>query len=396
MFESIAAAPPDPIMGLSDAFQQDPTPGKVNLTMGVYRDEQGQTPVLECVKLAEQHLLETEKTKGYLGIDGMPEYRKLAAELTLGELVSSERVVSCQTPGGTGALRVAADFLVKHTPRSRVWCSSPTWPNHISIFETAGLETLTYPYLGADRKSLDFNAWTLALENEGRAGDIICLHACCHNPTGIDPSAEQWSQIADLTARRGMLPLIDFAYHGFGQGLVEDRIAIAEIAKQHKEFMVCSSYSKNFGLYSERVGALLAICGTAAEPPRIASQIKQSVRSNYSNPPRHGGAIVATILADGSLRDLWLRELAGMRQRIHTVRQQFVGAMKKAGCEIDFSFLLDQSGMFSYSGLSPLQVDWLRANKGVYIVGSGRINVASITPDNIDALSSAITEATKL
>jgi aspartate aminotransferase len=396
MFESIAAAPPDPILGLTDAFLQDTRADKINLTIGVYRDDRGQTPVLKCVKQAEERLLQGEMTKGYLGIDGLPEFKKLASELTMGDLVPAGRIAACQAPGGTGALKVAADFLVKNVPQARVWCSTPTWPNHIGIFETAGLETKSYPYLGPDRKSLDFTGWIAALEQQGRAGDVICLHACCHNPTGIDPSEEQWEELAEFTAQRGMLPLMDFAYHGFGNGLTEDRIGLAAMMRHHAEMIVCSSYSKNFGLYSERVGALLAICPTEEAVPRVSSSIKQSVRSNYSNPPRHGGSIVATILGDAQLRSLWEEELTQMRERIHTVRLQFVEAMRQTGCEVDFSFLLSQRGMFSYSGLTPMQVDWLRTEKGIYIVGSGRINVAGITPHNIEILTSAIAEAVRI
>ncbi len=393
MLETLAAAPPDPILGLTDAFAQDPRADKVNLTIGVYRDEAGLTPILASVKQAEQRLLSDEKTKGYLGIDGLPEFRRLASELTLGEWVAADRVAACQTPGGTGALRVAADFLAKQMPHARVWYSTPTWPNHISIFEATGLATTPYPYLAADRKSLDFPAMLDQLEREGRAGDILLLHACCHNPTGIDPTAEQWAAIAELAAQRGMLPLIDFAYHGFGDGLDEDRVAIAEISKCHSEFLVCSSFSKNFGLYSERVGAVLAVTADADVATRVASNIKATVRSNYSNPPRHGGAIVATILGDAHLRQQWLGELAHMRGRIHAMRTLFVQQMEQTGCGVDFSFLLNQRGMFSYSGLTPMQVDWLRANRGIYIVGSGRINVAGITPANVEALTAAIAQA---
>ncbi len=393
MFETLASAPPDPILGLTDAFQQDSRADKINLTIGVYRNEAGQTPILECVKQAERRLLETEASKGYLGIDGLVEFRRLASELTLGDLVPGERVAACQTPGGTGALRVAADFLAKQNARARVWCSTPTWPNHNSIFESAGLETKAYPYLSADRKSLDFAAWLDQLEREGRPGDVLLVHACCHNPTGIDPNREQWSEISELAAQRGMLPLVDFAYHGFGDGLEEDRVALAEISQHHAEFLVCSSYSKNFGLYSERVGALLAVCSTADVASKAASNVKVAVRSNYSNPPRHGGAIVATILDDPQLRQQWLGELAQMRERIHSVRNQFVEAMKRTSSPVDFSFLLSQRGMFSYSGLSPMQVDWLRSNKGIYMVGSGRINVAGITSANIDRLTAAVAEA---
>lgn len=396
MFESIAAAPPDPILGLTDAFEQDKCPHKINLTSGVYRDESGLTPVLESVKQAERRLLDTETSKGYLGIDGLVEFRQQSAELTLGGLVSGDRVAACQTPGGTGALKVAADFLVKQSPHARVWCSTPTWPNHIGLFEISGFQTKAYPYLASDRKSLDFSAMLDVLEREGRAGDVICLHACCHNPTGVDPTLEQWTEIAEFTAQRGLLPLVDFAYQGFGDGLEEDRVSIAQLAQHHQEFLICSSYSKNFGLYSERVGTMLAVCPSAEAVPRVASNVKQSVRTNYSNPPRHGGAIVATILGDSKLRAQWHAELDGMRGRIQSVRREFVEAMRQTGCDVDFSFLLSQRGMFSYSGLSPMQVDWLRSNRSIYIVGSGRINVAGITSHNLEQLSAAIAEATRL
>ncbi len=393
MLELVAAAPPDPILGLTDSFQKDSRPEKINLTIGVYRDQEGNTPVLECVKRAEKLLLDGETSKGYLGIDGLPEYRRLASELTLGDFVNADRVVATQTPGGTGALRVSADFLSKNFHGSRVWCSTPTWPNHTSIFEAAGLETKAYPYLAADKRSLDLAGLLNTLEREGRRGDIICLHACCHNPTGIDPTDQQWEQIAELTARIGMFPIVDFAYHGFGDGLEEDRRGLEKLLKQHQELIVCSSYSKNFGLYSERVGAMLAVCSESAQSASVTSNVKQTIRTNYSNPPRHGAAIVATILGTPELRTLWLQELELMRTRIHSVRLQFVNAMKDRHCSTDFAFLLQQRGMFSYSGLTPMQVDWLRSEKGIYIVGSGRINVAGITPKNMDTLTAAIAEA---
>ncbi len=393
MFEIVAAAPPDPILGLGDAFQKDPRPNKINLTIGVYRDDAGRTPILKSVKQAEAKLLSDEATKGYLGIDGLAEFNRLAGELTMGGLVPANRIAAAQTPGGTGALKVAADFIYKSFPQARVWCSNPTWPNHFSVFEVAGLETKVYPYLAADKRGLDFNSLIETLEKEARAGDVICLHACCHNPSGIDPTPQQWSDISELTAQRGVLPLIDFAYHGFGDGLEEDRVGIKAIAAQHEEFLVCGSYSKNFGLYSERVGALLAICPHAETSAKVSSSIKQSIRANYSNPPRHGGAIVATILGDAELKSLWVSELTEMRERIHAVRQQFVDGMRSVGCKTDYSFLLAQRGMFSFSGLTPLQVDWLQKEKAIYMVGSGRINVAGITSTNLEPLCTAINEA---
>ncbi|MCA9195189.1 MAG: aspartate/tyrosine/aromatic aminotransferase [Planctomycetales bacterium] len=393
MFEAVSAAPPDPILGLGEAFLKDPRQHKVNLTIGVYKDAQGQTPVLDCVKKAETLILDQEKSKGYLGIDGLSEFNRLAAELSLGGIVPLSRIAVAQSPGGTGALKVAADFLSANFRGPRVWCSNPTWPNHISLFEVAGLSSQIYPYLAADKCSIDFASLLDKVEREGKVGDVICLHACCHNPSGLDPDAQQWAEIAELTAARGMLPLIDFAYHGFGDGLEEDRVALKAIADKHEEFILCSSFSKNFGLYSERVGAVMAVCKDDGSAERVSSRIKQAVRSNYSNPPRHGGAIVATVLGNATLRSAWELELAAMRNRIHDMRSAFVNGMKEAGCDVDFSFLLGQKGMFSFSGLTPMQVDWLRTEKAVYIVGSGRINVAGITPGNLMPLCQAITEA---
>lgn len=390
MFDSITPAPPDPILGLSEAFNQDDRPEKINLTIGVYRDDEGRTPVLECVKEAERRLLENESTKGYLGIDGLAAYNQAVRRLTLGEIVAADRVFVAQTPGGTGALKVAADFLRKNFSPTRVWISQPTWPNHVGIFDSAGLATESYPYLTADRTAVDVEAILEHIESEGRAGDVICLHACCHNPTGVDPTAEQWQAIAEATRRKAMLPLIDFAYHGFGDGLDEDRRGLVAIAKEHDEWLVCSSYSKNFSLYSERVGALQVICSTPQSVEKVAGSVKQSVRSNYSNPPRHGAAIVATILEAPQLRELWLSELHQMRDRIHRMRELFVEQMKATGCPADFSFLLDQRGMFSFSGLTPMQVDSLRTEHAIYIVGSGRINVAGITDENVERLTRAI------
>lgn len=393
MFETVAAQPPDPILGLSDTFQQDARPEKINLTIGVYRDEQGQTAVLGSVKAAERKLLENETTKGYLGIDGLQPFTECARDLTLGGLVPDERVAAFQSPGGTGALRIAADFLAANFHAPRVWISKPTWPNHNAIFEAAGFECLAHPYLAANGLSLDFSAMMDALQRDAKAGDVICLHACCHNPSGVDLDSTQWDELAEFTAKRGVLPLLDFAYHGFGDGLEEDRVALIALAKQHAEFLVCSSYSKNFGLYSERVGAMLAVCPSTDSAAKVSSSVKRVIRSNYSNPPRHGGAIVATILQDDSLKSQWLSELTAMRTRIHSARKQFVDGMQSKGAATDFSFLLEQRGMFSFSGLNPMQVDWLRKERAVYMVGSGRINVAGITPSNLDYLTTAIADA---
>ncbi|MFO1065783.1 MAG: amino acid aminotransferase [Pirellulales bacterium] len=393
MFESISAAPPDPILGLGEAFQKDTRPGKINLSIGVYQDENGRTAVLDSVKKAEARLLTSETTKGYLGIDGLKDFTRLATEMAVGSAVAAERVASVQSPGGTGALRVVADFLAQSYPSMRVWFSNPTWPNHLGIFQRAGLETKVHPYLSADKTSLDISGFMDALERDARPGDAVVLHACCHNPTGIDPTPAQWSEIAELLAQRGVLPILDFAYQGFGDGPEEDRIGLEKIAEQHEEFFVCSSFSKNFGLYSERVGAALGVTRDRDTAERLLSQLKQAVRVNYSNPPRHGAAVVSTILSDAALKAEWLQELTAMRSRIHGMRSKFVEGMREAGCDTDFSFLLSQKGMFSYSGLSPMHVDWLKSQKAIYMVGTGRINVAGITPSNLPILCRAITEA---
>ncbi|GIX00014.1 MAG: aromatic amino acid aminotransferase [Pirellulaceae bacterium] len=393
MFESVSAAPPDPILGLSEAFNKDDRPEKVNLTIGVYCDEQGRTPVLEVVKKAETRLLEKEATKTYLGIAGLPSFLAESMALVLGSDFDTGRVAAFQTPGGTAALRVAAEFLASSHCTSRVWLSQPTWPNHPSIFQAAGLRTETYNYLTPDRTAVDFSAMMEALEQQGRAGDAVCLHACCHNPTGADLTVDQWAELAELLSQRGMLPLVDFAYLGFGDGLQEDRQGLSQLLQRHEELIVCTSYSKNFGLYSERVAALLILTSNHVTTENVSSNVKRVVRPNYSNPPRHGGAIVAEVLGDNQLRQQWEAELAVMRDRINSVRHQLVERLQAHGAAKDFRFLLHQKGMFSFSGLSPLQVDWLRKEKGVYIVGSGRINVAGINSRNVDYVARSICEA---
>lgn len=300
MFEKVTAAPPDAILGLTETFKKDPRPGKVNLSVGVFKDDQGRTPVLKCVKEAERRLLEGEATKTYLSIEGSPEYGRAVRELMFGadhEIVKSGRACTAQCPGGTGALRVAADFLKKLFPSATVWFSAPTWPNHQGIFKSAGLNVASYPYFDAAKNSLDFDGLLSALKTVA-AGDVVCLHGCCHNPSGVDPTPAQWTQIADVLAERGALPLLDFAYQGFGRGLQEDAAGLLALARSGAELLVASSFSKNFGLYNERVGALTLVAKDAAAAETALSQIKTCVRTNYSNPPSHGGAIVAAVLAD--------------------------------------------------------------------------------------------------
>jgi aspartate/tyrosine/aromatic aminotransferase len=391
MFEDVLSAPPDPILGLSDAFRKDANPAKINLSVGVYQDEQGCTPILRCVKEAERRLLSTESSKEYLGIDGSAAYTAQVQQLLFGGETDPARCATAQTPGGTAALRVAADFLHRVFPTAQVWCSRPTWANHPGVFQAAGLAVDFYPYLHKDGRSLDFAGMIQALR-QAPAGDVICLHACCHNPTGVDPSLDEWRQIAQVLRERRLLPLVDFAYQGFGDGIEQDAAGLRELARVGLELLVCSSFSKNFGLYGERVGALCSLSANPESAAAVLSQIKAAIRANYSNPPMHGGAIVTTVLNDAELRALWEQEVGAMRERIHRMRLLFVDTLKKLGVKQDFSFLKTQRGMFSYSGLSPLQVDELRTRHAVYIVGSGRINVAGMTEANIPPLCRAIAD----
>lgn len=390
MFESITQAPPDAILGLTEAFAADTNPEKINLAVGVYKDASGQTPVLRCVKAAERKLVDSEKTKTYLGIEGLADYRAAVKTMLFGDKVDASHVAVVQTPGGTGGVRVAADFVASQFPRATVWVSNPTWENHVNIFAAAGLPTNPYRYLDASRTGLDFDAMIDDLRTKTSPGDVILLHACCHNPTGVDPTAEQWAAIAGVMAERRLLPLIDFAYQGFGKGLEEDAVGLRTVLKSCPELLVASSFSKNFGLYSERVGAAALVATSAASATAALSQLKRVVRSNYSNPPRHGAAVVATVLGDKELTQMWHDELAEMRDRISQMRSALVAALRDGGAKRDFSFLLDQSGMFSYTGLTPMQVDRLRSERSLYIVGSGRINVAGITPTNLPALAAAM------
>ena len=392
MFESISAAPADPILGLADLFRADDRPNKINLGIGVYKDETGKTPVLTSVKKAEQYLLENETTKNYLSIDGLADFARCTQELLFGKessLISDGRATTAQTPGGTGALRVAADFLANQTSVKRVWVSNPSWPNHKNVFNAAGLEVCEYHYYDAASHSLDFDNMVASLQ-EAKAGDVVLFHGCCHNPTGVDPSAEQWQQLAQLSQEKGWLPLFDFAYQGFARGLDEDAEGLRIFAASHQELIVASSFSKNFGLYNERVGALTLVAANSDIAKTAFSQVKYTIRANYSNPPSHGAAVVATILSNEALRTIWIQELTDMRQRIQRMRQLFVNTLAEKGAKQDFSFIIKQNGMFSFSGLTKDQVVRLREEFGVYAVNSGRVNVAGMTPDNMSALCEAI------
>ncbi|MHC4988046.1 MAG: amino acid aminotransferase [Planctomycetota bacterium] len=390
MFEKLEMAPADPILGLTEAFNNDCNPAKINLGVGVYKDETGITPVMNSVHKAEQIILDTEKSKGYLPIPGSPDYGKVVRELLFGA-ADAYPAATAHTPGGTGALRVAAQFLKKFYPDATVWVSDPTWPNHNGIFGDAGFTVDKYTYYNAQERSLNFEGMLASIQNMA-AGDIILLHACCHNPSGIDPTTEQWKQIAQVVNEKKLLPLVDFAYQGLGRGLDEDAEGLRILAAAVDEMVICSSFSKNFGLYRERVGAITLKSGSKAIIDKVFSNLKTIIRRIYSNPPSHGGAIVVTIMNDAALRAEWEKEVAQIRDRIAEMRTLFVDTLKAKGAQQDFSFLTTQYGMFSFSGLNPEQVKALKEKHSIYIVGSGRINVAGMTKANMDALCSAVAE----
>lgn len=392
MLTQVELAPPDPILGLTAAFKEDPREEKINLSVGVYQDESGTTPTLQSVIDAEKRLAAGRSQKSYLPIPGSPNYLKAVRELNFGAaspLVSGALVAGAHTPGGTGGLRVASDFIHRNLPRATVWLSDPTWPNHGGIFAAAGVPTKSYAYFDATNNALNFEAMLADLERVP-ANDVVLLHGCCHNPSGVDPTAEQWRKIAQLIAERGILPFMDFAYQGFGNGLEQDATGLREFSHRGQELVLVSSFSKNFGLYRERVGALSIVCPDETAAKAVQSQLNRCIRTNYSNPPAHGAAIVETILADASLRQHWTEELAIMRNRINGMRQQLVDALAAKGVPGDYSFMTRQRGMFSFSGLTKPQVEQLHNKYAIYIVGSGRINVAGLTPANVDRVAAAI------
>ncbi|PKH28922.1 amino acid aminotransferase [Shewanella sp. ALD9] len=394
IFSQVTLAPADPILGLTDAFKADTRSHKVNLGVGIYKDEAGQTPILSSVKKAEAILLETEKTKNYLGIEGVQAYNQVVQELLFGpesQIISDKRAVTAQAPGGTGALRVASEFLVRNTKSTTIWVSNPTWANHQNIFETAGLTVKEYRYYKAETHDMDFDSMLVDLANAD-AGDVVLLHGCCHNPTGIDLSIEQWTLVAKVCLEKSLLPLFDFAYQGFGAGLDEDAQGLRTVAAIVPELLIANSFSKNFGLYNERVGAVTIVAENQDDAVKSFSQIKKTIRANYSNPPAHGGLIVSTILADAALRQEWEIELTLMRERIAEMRSLFVESLKAEGVEQDFSFISRQNGMFSFSGLNKSQVARLKDEFAIYIVGSGRISVAGLTKNNIPAVCKAIAQ----
>jgi len=395
-FDAIGRVPGDPILGLMEAYAQDSNPRKFDLGVGVYKDAQGLTPIPEAVKIAEARLVERQDTKTYIGGHGNPLFGKVINELVLGAdsaLIAQQRTGATQTPGGTGALRLAADFIAQCLPGKGVWLSNPTWPIHETIFAAAGVKISHYPYVGSDNR-LDVDAM-LAVLNEVPKGDVVLLHACCHNPTGFDLSHDDWHRVLDVVRSRHLLPLIDFAYQGFGDGLEQDAWSTRLFAAELPELLITSSCSKNFGLYRDRTGALIVCAKTADKLIDIRSQLAHIARNLWSTPPDHGAAVVATILADPELKRRWADEVEAMRLRIAQLRSGLVEALEPHGLRERFAHIGVQRGMFSYTGLSPEQVKNLREHHSVYMVSSGRANVAGIDATRLDLLAEAIANVCK-
>lgn len=393
-FAQIELAPPDPIIGLTEAFNNDTNPKKVSLGAGVYQDGEGKVPILHVIRDAQERLLEKEETKNYMPIDGIPAYNQQAQALLLGadsSVLAAGRAVTVQALGGTGALKVGADFLKRFFPTSQVWISNPSWENHRQLFEAAGFTVNSYPYYDPKTRGLEF-ASMLDTLRKLPAGSIVVLHACCHNPTGVDPSREEWKRLVDVFQTTGLIPFFDIAYQGFGEGIDADAFAVRSFAEAGIPCLVAQSFSKSFALYRERVGALTVVTASKDEAKRVQSQLKRVIRTNYSSPASHGAQLVASVLADPAARGRWEGEVAEMRDRIRKMRELFVRRIREKGVEQDFSFIERQHGMFSYSELPRETVDRLRKEYSIYIVGSGRICVASLNEKNIDYVCEAIAE----
>lgn len=395
LFSAVPLAPRDPILGITEAYNADTRTTKVNLGVGVYYDENGKLPLLACVREAEEQLNASHAPRGYLPIDGIAAYNLAVQTLLFGadaQPIREKRAITAQALGGTGGLKIGADLLRRFTPAGTiVYISDPSWENHRAIFEAAGFEVRTYPYYEAATHGVNFSAM-LACLAEAPAGSVFVLHACCHNPTGVDLSNPQWAQVIDALKAHQHLPFLDIAYQGFGDGIEEDAAVLRSFAASGLPLLVSSSFSKSFSLYGERVGALTMVLPDADEAARVLSQLKRVIRSNYSNPPTHGGMVVQKVLNDNALRQLWFDELAAMRTRIKTMRQALVSGLQDAGVQRDFSFIAQQRGMFSYSGLSAEQVEALRTGHGVYAVSSGRICVAALNEHNIERVTKAIAQ----
>ena len=401
LFAAVELAPRDPILGLNELFAADKRTNKVNLGVGVYFDDDGKLPVLRCLAAAEKQLLESPTPKNYLPIDGIAAYDKAVRALVFGEgseAVAAGRIATAQTLGGTGGLKVTADFLRKLRPEAKVLISDPSWENHRALFTQAGFMVDTYPYYDAGDREADpprsaggvrADAMLAALD-AAPAGTVVVLHACCHNPTGADLTPGQWQQVAAVCASRSLVPVVDMAYQGFGDGIAADGEAVRQFLATGQQFFVSTSFSKSFSLYGERVGACSVVCGSADEAARVLSQLKIVIRANYSNPPTFGAQVVATVLTTPELRAMWEDELGGMRERIRTTRATLVRRLRDAGVKGDLDSITRQKGMFSYSGLSVEQMQRLRGEFGVYGLDSGRICVAAINSRNIDAVVAAL------
>lgn len=391
MFEQLKPVPTDPILGLMSEYKADTNPKKVDLSVGVYKNETGDTPVMRAVKKAEKIRLETETTKSYLGLAGDVQYNELMTSLVFGDhaTVKANRIKTAQTPGGTGSLRVAAEFIKRSNPNASIWVTNPTWANHFSIFGAAGLETKEFPYFDFDTMGLKFDEMVSTL-NTVPAGDVVLLHACCHNPSGMDLTLEQWQIVADISKKQGFTFLIDSAYQGFGKGLDEDAAGVRLLADQLDELLVCASCSKNFGLYRDRVGAFSVMTATAEQTEIAYSVALNVIRAIYSMPPAHGAAVVANILSNPELRALWEEELQEKRTRINGLRSYIVEKFKEHNVPGNFDFIAKQNGMFSFLGIDKEAIQTLKDDYSIYIVGSSRINVAGVNKSNADYLAKAL------
>ncbi len=392
LFAAIEMAPRDPILGITEAYNADQNPNKVNLGVGVYYDDNGKVPLLECVKKAEAQLMEKAAPRTYLPIEGLAAYDKAVQELVFGAdspVIQEKRAITVQAIGGTGALKLGADFLKRFSPNAQVFISDPSWENHRALFESAGFTVNNYPYYDPATRGVNFAGMLNALK-EMPAGSIVVLHACCHNPTGADLTEAQWTEVIQVVTQRGLVPFLDMAYQGFGDGIDEDGKVVRRFAAAGGPLFVSNSFSKSFSLYGERVGALSIVAASAEEAARVLSQLKRVVRTNYSNPPTHGSQVVAITLSTPALRKLWEDELAAMRVRIREMRQTMVQKLKEKAPAHNFDFVIQQRGMFSYSGLTKEQVARLRDEFSVYAVDTGRICVAALNSRNIDAVVDAI------
>jgi aromatic-amino-acid transaminase len=397
IFAAVEMAPRDPILGLNEAFNADTRATKVNLGVGVYYDDNGKLPLLAAVKAAEEARLKTQPPRGYQPIEGNPAYNQAVQNLLFGtgsDLATNGSVVTAQCLGGTGALKVGADYLKRLVPEATVYISDPSWENHRALFEAAGFPVDTYPYYEASTRGVDFAGMKAKLLSLA-PGSVVLLHACCHNPTGADLSDAQWQEVVEACQERGLIPFLDMAYQGFSEGIEADAVAIRAFSASGLQFFVSSSFSKSFSLYGERVGALSIITSSKEEGGRVMSQVKRVIRTNYSNPPTHGGAVVAAVLNSPELHQMWEEELAGMRVRIREMRTGLVDTLKAKGVAQDFSFVAQQRGMFSYTGLSAAQVERLKNEFGIYAVSTGRICLAALNSKNIGAVGDAIAAVTR-